>query len=181
MKPSWYEELELDDYPYDVSEEVILSGEFPVSFAGKEPALVQVEFVLAPESEEQIDEITEPTTRQKEIWETYLQQQENIHTEILQAIHTYYMKIEDQYRQAYAGQQAGGEPLELESIVPHVTRPQELLDYIELNGCLIQSAPGVGEMYLNFHCTWDTEHGLGVKLSDWHPSYIGGAYTLYDL
>ncbi|OAZ50773.1 DUF6985 domain-containing protein [Paenibacillus polymyxa] len=171
----WYRELEQDDETWDVSEEVVLRGVVHLDFCGQ-PSEIEAEFIVGADSEEQAQTIEEPTELQKKTWETYMACSSEIHPQVLESIHHYYVDIVEKYRKAYSSW--GEDPNEY---APYVERPEQLLDRMQLISILISDSSEKDELYLNFSCSWDREHGLGVHLKQMKIGHIQGAYTLYDL
>lgn len=177
----WYQQLIVDDYAYDVSEEVMLAGEYPIYFMNKKTVL-QVEFIQAVANENEIELLKEPSIQQQQIWEHYIQHHEHIHSQVLQAIFDFYQQIEDRYRQAWEiDLQDPHALIERDQSIPYVQQASQLKEYVTLQAFLIGDSPVEGTYYLNFHCTWDTEHGLGVKMVDHQPVHIGSFVTSYDI
>ena len=156
----WYRELEQDDETWDVSEEVVLRGVVHLDFCGH-PSEVEVEFIVGADSEEQAQAIEEPTEPQRKTWEKYM---------------ACSSAIVEKYRKAYSSW--GEDPNEY---APYVERPEQLLDRMQLISILISDSSEKDELYLNFNCSWDREHGLGVHLKQLKIEHIQGLYTLYDL
>ncbi|MDP1510401.1 hypothetical protein L8C07_07650 [Paenibacillus sp. CMAA1739] len=171
----WYRELEQDDEAWDVSEEVVLRGMVHLDFCGQ-PSEVEVEFIVGADSEEHAQAIEEPTGLQKKTWEKYMACSSAIHPQVLESIHHYYVGIVEKYRKAYSSW--GEDPNEY---APYMERPEQLLDRIQAVSILISDSSEQDELYLNFSCSWDREHGLGVHLKQMKINRIQGAYTLYDL
>ncbi|PNQ87488.1 DUF6985 domain-containing protein [Paenibacillus polymyxa] len=171
----WYRELEQDDETWDVSEEVVLRGVVHLDFCGH-PSEVEVEFIVGADSEEQAQAIEEPTEPQRKTWEKYMACSSAIHPQVLQSIYHHYVDIVEKYRKAYS--LWGEDPNEY---APYVERPEQLLDRMQLISILISDSSEKDELYLNFNCSWDREHGLGVHLKQLKIEHIQGLYTLYDL
>ncbi|AJE51976.1 MULTISPECIES: DUF6985 domain-containing protein [Paenibacillus] len=171
----WYRELEQDDETWDVSEEVVLRGVVHLDFCGH-PSEVEVEFIVGADSEEQAQAIEEPTEPQRKTWEKYMACSSAIHPQVLESIYHHYVDIVEKYRKAYS--LWGEDPNEY---APYVERPEQLLDRMQLISILISDSSEKDELYLNFNCSWDREHGLGVHLKQLKIEHIQGLYTLYDL
>ncbi|WDM21793.1 DUF6985 domain-containing protein [Paenibacillus polymyxa] len=171
----WYMELEQDDESWDVSEEIVLRGVVQLNFCGQ-PSEVEVEFIMGADSEEQAQTIEEPTQLQKKTWEQYMEYSSAIHPQVLESIHYHYASIVEKYRNAYSTW--GEDP---DEYAPYVKRPEQLLDRIQLMSVLISDSSAKDELYLNFSCSWDREHGLGVHMKQMKTEHIQGVYTLYDL
>ncbi|MGG1938221.1 hypothetical protein ABFY57_00250 [Paenibacillus polymyxa] len=99
-----------------------------------------------------------------------------IHPQVLESIYQHYVDIVEKYRKAYSSW--GEDPNEY---APYVERPEQLLDRMQLISILISDSSEKDELYLNFNCSWDREHGLGIHLKQLKIEHIQGLYTLYDL
>ncbi|WP_226002508.1 DUF6985 domain-containing protein [Paenibacillus sp. BJ-4] len=171
----WYSELEQDDEAWEVSEEVVLRGVAQLFFCGQN-SQVEVEFIVKADSEEQAQAIQEPTEKQKRTWEQYMSYASTIHSQILKSIHHHYTSIVEKYRNVYSSW--GEDP---DEYAPYVERAEQLLERLQPVSILISDASEEDELYLNFSCSWDREHGLGVHIKQMKVEHIQGAYTLYDL
>lgn len=181
IDPSWYTQLTLEDYAYDVTEEVTFEGQYTLDLIGQK-ALIQVEFIQAIDHEEEIEHLTAPSIEQQQIWEHYIEHSESIQQDVLQIVFEHYQKIEDRYRQAW--QIDPQDPATIEErdrAIPYITQYEQLKEYITLQGFLIKNPSSESSYYLNFHCTWDTEHGLGVKIVNHQPVHVSSFYTAYDI
>lgn len=64
-------------------------------------------------------------------------------------------------------------------LIPHLDSPREIWKLIQgpelwLHWCCKDEYEEAVEFELDFTCTWDDEHGLGVRYRDWQIAYIGG-------
>lgn len=178
---TWYSQLSLEDYAYDVTEEVTFEGEYSFQMRNQQ-LVIHVEFIQSVASEEEIDHLTAPSIVQQQLWEHYIEHCESIHEPVLQAIFNHYQHIEERYRQAW--QIDPQDPTTIEErdqSIPYIRNYNQLADYITLQGFLIGDSASGDTYYLNFHCTWDTEHGLGVKMVNHQPVHVSTFYTAYDI
>ncbi|TKH46090.1 hypothetical protein C1I60_04500, partial [Paenibacillus terrae] len=88
----------------------------------------------------------------------------------------YYVDVVEKYRNAYISW--GEDP---DEYAPYVERLEQLLERLQPVSILVPDSKEKDELYLNFSCSWDREHGLGVHMKQGTPKHIQGAYTLYDL
>ncbi|KJD47577.1 DUF6985 domain-containing protein [Paenibacillus terrae] len=171
----WYMELDQDDETWEVSEEVVLRGTVQLHFCGQDSE-VEIEFMVSADSEEEAQAVREPKQEQKKTWEQYMAHGSDIHPHVLEAIHHYYADVVEKYQNAYT---SWGE--DLDEYAPYVERSEQLLKRLQPVSILIPDSAEEDELYLNFSCFWDREHGLGVHMKQGTPEHIQGAYTLYDL
>lgn len=181
IDPSWYTQLTLEDDAYDVTEEVTFEGDYTFQLMGQQ-VVMQVEFIQAIDNEEEIEHLTAPSIEQQQIWEHYIEHSEYIQQHVLQIVFEHYQKIEERYRQAWQiDPQDPATIQERDQSIPYITQPEQLKAYITLQGFLIKETSAEATYYLNFHCTWDTEHGLGVKVVNHQPVHVSTFYTAYDI
>lgn len=178
---NWYSQLVIEDYAYDVTEEITFEGEYSLDLM-EQKVVIQVEFIQAIENEEEIEHLTAPPMIQQQLWEHYIQHCELIHLQVLQVIFAHYQQIEQQYRQAWQIDPQDSTTIEeRDKAIPYIQKPDQLKDYVTLQGFLIGDSASADTYYLNFHCTWDTEHGLGVKIVNHQPVHVSSFYTAYDM
>lgn len=181
INSTWYSQLTLEDYAYDVTEEVIFEGDYSIQIRNQQ-LVIHVEFIQSIASEEEIEHLTAPSKVQQQLWEYYIEHCEWIQEPVLQAIFNHYQHIEEQYRQAW--QVDPEDPATIEErdqSIPYIRTSDQIADYITLQGFLIGDSGSADTYYLNFHCTWDPEHGLGVKMVNHQPVHVSTFYTMYDI
>lgn len=87
-----------------------------------------------------------------------------------------------EYQKAREAARAEYEPDELADVgLPRVTKPERLLQLLDLTHADVHacSTGGVAYVGLQFHCSWEKEHGLGVLLHRARIVEIGGADTAF--
>jgi len=178
---TWYSQLTIEDYAYDVTEEVTFEGEYSIQLKDRQ-VMIQVEFIQSVANEDEIEHLTAPPIAQQQLWEHYIEHYESIHELVLQSIFNHYQHIEERYRQAW--QIDPQDPTTIEErdrSIPYIQKYNQIADYITLQSFLIGDSLSGDTYYLNFHCTWDTEHGLGVKMINHQPVHVSTFYTAYDI
>lgn len=101
---------------------------------------------------------------------TYLiQNADRVFAAILDRLLPYYQKMRPTYSE-YLGDEA-------QRLMPAVTQREALSPLIDLRDVHIHpwEKSGVGYVGLQFGCTWDSEHGLGVLMHNDRVVELGGA------
>lgn len=110
-----------------------------------------------------------PTQIQSEALRYHLENGERIVSAVLTALQPYYDEMRPRYLE-FLGDEA-------ERLMPPVSDSQQLRPLIEFGHVHVHpwAKSGVGYVGLQFGCTWDQEHGLGVLLHRNRVVDIGGA------
>lgn len=124
-------------------------GKCNISFLGKNYI---VDFQVDGYSEK--DEILD---NQKIAFDVFIKNSKELEIRILDEILLYYNKIKHQY----------GYDVENNDDYPYVNDPKELISMIDLVGITLPY-PEKNDRCISliFDCTWDKEHGVGVRLSN---------------
>jgi len=98
-----------------------------------------------------------------------IQNANHVFASILERLFPYYQEMRPRYLE-YLGDAA-------ERLMPAINQPQGLSPLIDLRQVHIHpwEKSGVGYVGLQFGCTWDVEHGLGVMMHDHRVVDLGGA------
>lgn len=110
-----------------------------------------------------------PADYQCEAMTFHLTHGERVFSAVLKALRPYYDEMRPRYR-TFLGD-------EFEALMPAVGTKEDLASLIDLRHVHIHpwSKDGVGYVGLQFGCTWDQEHGLGLMMHLDRVVEIGGA------
>jgi hypothetical protein len=105
---------------------------------------------------------------QKKNYDGFIIKQDVLTPEILKKIFDFYKSSYADYKEGWT--MAGSiTNKELEKHLPTPTTPENLKPFITPAIIHIQSKQNCeeGTIGIEFNCTWDIEHGLGVKIKNW--------------
>ena len=116
---------------------------------------------------------------QRENYNGFVSKQEALTPEILDKIFEFYKSSYPDYKLGW--KMGGVEGEELEEFLPTPTTPEDLKRFITPINVYIQSGHEceAGTLGLEFDCTWDIEHGLGVLIKEWKVKEAGLADVTY--
>ncbi|MGB1252604.1 MAG: DUF6985 domain-containing protein [Candidatus Promineifilaceae bacterium] len=110
-----------------------------------------------------------PTPAQGDALAFHIQNGDRVFTAVLEMLLPYYQRMRPKYVD-YLGDDA-------DQLMPEVTQHEALTPLIDLQQVHIHpwEKLGVGYVGLQFGCTWDIEHGLGVMMHNDRVVELGGA------
>jgi hypothetical protein len=117
---------------------------------------------------------------QKKNYEGFIAKQDLLTPEILKKIFDFYKSSYTDYKEGWT--MAGGiSDKELEKHLPTPTTPENLKPFITPAIVHIQSRQDCeeGTVGIEFDCTWDIEHGLGVLIKNWKVTEASVAEIAY--
>jgi len=88
----------------------------------------------------------------------------NLRLEVLKAAHKYYRKLYPELKETY------GDMTEFNFIMPKPTSPQSVEDIFSIQTIHLHKD---GEIGLSGSCTWDEEHGFGVRIKNGKVAAFG--------
>lgn len=117
---------------------------------------------------------SEPSTAQGRAFLHQLDHGEAVVAAVLRALPTYYEELRPRWEDFYSAE-------EMACLMPPVGAPEEFRRLIGLSGMHVHpwQREGLGYVGLEFGCTWDEEHGLGVMLHGSRVVDIGAADTSF--
>jgi hypothetical protein len=93
--------------------------------------------------------------------------------------------IFDYYKDAYHDYKMGWsistEEADHEKYLPRPDKIQTIKPYLSLPTIIIPREENCeeGTFGIEFECTWDVEHGCGIKIENWNPVFAGFAEVAY--
>lgn len=119
-----------------------------------------------------------PSNHQLKTLEQFLYSEEKIAIDVGKNIYSYY---EDVYPDYYEGASSiDDDPSSIEMFLPKIVNGNELDNLIKLNSILMHPCiDNVCRVGLNFYCSWDEEHGLGILIKNNKVVQTGFADTAY--
>ena len=117
---------------------------------------------------------------QKRNYEELISKQEQLTSEILEAIFEYYKEAYKYYNEGFSLSNSLTKE-EIEEYLPTPTTPANLKKFIEPSTVYIADGKECeeGTMGIYFSCTWDTEHDLGVVIRDWKVVQTGSGQVAF--
>ncbi len=107
------------------------------------------------------------SANQRSLFEWLIVNQDRMVQEVKAAIYEYYKRVYPEYRNS----QRQGPWLALE--IPEVVQGNEIDDNLRLTELVLhRKKPRIG---LLFDCTWEDEHGFGVRMDDFRVAEVGDA------
>lgn len=113
---------------------------------------------------------------QKKALELLVDNEAEIHRKVREAIYNYYGQSYEVYNKAYktAHMLYGG--VDYNEILPEIVRGDELDNLVEFQEMLVHPPKdGQSKIGIEFNCSWDEEHGLGVVVCDGEVEQTGMA------
>ncbi len=125
------------------------------------------------------DTFSMPNETQKKNYEGFISKQNELAPQILNKVFEFYQAAYPQYKKGWLS--GGMNEDELEDFLPNPTTPGALKEFIIPATVYIQSADECkeGTIGIEFDCTWDEEHGLGVLIENWKVVEAGPAAIAY--
>ena len=110
-----------------------------------------------------------PDDYQSEALAFHLENGDRVFSAVLKSLQTYYESMRPRYRSFLKG--------DFESLMPAVSTEEDLAPLIDLREVHIHPwhKDGIGYVGLQFGCSWDQEHGLGLIMHLDRVVDIGGA------
>ena len=110
-----------------------------------------------------------PTAAQGNALTYHLQNGDRVFAAVLETLLPYYHRMRPKYIE-YLGDDA-------DRLMPELTPPDALAPLIDLRQVHVHpwERSGIGYVGLQFGCTWDVEHGLGVMMHNDCVVDLGGA------
>jgi hypothetical protein len=117
---------------------------------------------------------TEPTAAQADAFRQFTADPQRTADLVLNAILAYYKDVYPSYRESFQGD---GDNDEFDAIMPKATSVDDLRELITFTRVLVQPDDGDEPVALglNFHCSWEEEHGLGVRWRNGKVEEVGYA------
>ncbi len=112
------------------------------------------------------------TDNQRSLFDWLRTNQDRVAQEVRAGIYEYYKELYPDYRQEYEDDQGPWVALE----VPEVVEGNEIDDNLLLKE--IGLDPEKSRISFWFHCTWELEHGFGVRMDDFKVAVVGTAHDL---
>jgi hypothetical protein len=118
------------------------------------------------------NELSMPSAEQVVAYQHLIEQQEYVRDALLQATFAKYPTWREEYEEFYSAE-------EVEEVMPHIQRQEQLKDLIGLGSVLIHTVAKDGVAYVGyeFGCNWEEEHGLGAMTHAGRIVEIGYADT----
>jgi hypothetical protein len=107
------------------------------------------------------------SANQGSLFEWLSANQDRMVQEVRAAIYEYYKRVYPEYRNSQ--QQGPWSALE----VPEVVQGNEIDDNLRLTEVVLHRKKS--RIGLLFDCTWEDEHGFGVRIDDFHVAEVGDA------
>jgi hypothetical protein len=110
-----------------------------------------------------------PTSAQGNALAYLMQNGDQVFAAVLKALLPYYQRMRPKYIE-FLGRDA-------DRLMPEATQPEALASLIDLRQVHVHpwEKSGIGYVGLEFGCTWDVEHGLGVMMHNDRVVDLGGA------
>lgn len=114
------------------------------------------------------NEVGEFQDAQKEAYTNLVHDMESIMAKAEAALFDYYQEVYMEYREMVGDDEA-------DKIAPSIEKMDELSDLVEPTQLIIRRVRknGVRRVGLLFECTWEEEHGLGVKIENEEVVEVG--------
>jgi hypothetical protein len=102
--------------------------------------------------------------------------EEEVHGKVREAIYKYYNQSYQDYKKGFEIAQALYGIRDYTALLPKVVRGDELDDIVEFQEMLVHPPKdGHSKIGIEFNCSWDEEHGLGVVVCDGEVEQAGMA------
>ncbi|MCA9027310.1 MAG: hypothetical protein KDA86_19025 [Planctomycetaceae bacterium] len=110
-----------------------------------------------------------PSTAQSDALAFQLNNGQRVFAAVLDALWAYYQRIRPRYID-YLGS-------DVDQLMPALDNPEALMRLIDLRQVHVHPSEksGIAHVGLQFGCTWDIEHGLGVMMHNDRVVELGGA------
>jgi hypothetical protein len=130
--------------------------------------------VLSTDTKDSINET------QKKNYEGFISRQDLLTPDILKKVFEFYKSSYADYREGWTMADAISD-LELEKYIPTPTTPENLKPFMTAAIVRIQNQQDCedGTIAIEFDCTWDIEHGLGVLIKNWKVAEASIAEIAY--
>ena len=121
------------------------------------------------------------STKQSENLTKFTKQEKILFDKIKTAVFDYYKSVYKDYKDGIDLANMDISKEQLEEILPTPTTPQNLFKSYEIGTIHIEQDKNckIGTIGLEFHCDWDVENGLGIKIENWEIKKIGVAEYAY--
>ena len=111
--------------------------------------------------------LPEGILEQKKSLEQFLANEEELHRKVRDSIYNYYAQVYKDYRKAYKIASMLYGVHDLNEILPVIIKGDELDGLVEFQAMLVHPPKdGYSKIGIEFNCSWDEEHGLGIVICD---------------
>lgn len=148
-----------DDLFGEISYDLYWTGEQKIKFFGKEKTII-----LSIDGSEE----GEFQQAQKDAYRNFVNNMDEIIEKVEDALFDYYQEIYMDYRESFDSE-------EVDKLVPVIKEKEELAKLMTPTQLIIKRVRknGIRRVGLLFDCTWEVEHGVGVKIENEEITEVG--------